>query len=191
MGSALVFFMLSDGGCVVDGNSYPGIPIFFDADGVIEPLSDYMIHVVTEQRHPATTARTYAAYLQKFVKHLAAIGVVWTDVTDGTLRAWRDALLDRQCLAPGTVGAYLGVVFSFYRWARGERPRSEHGEPVCGPRRRGTSVATRFRRAGPRRGEVYWPHLPRDPGGAVRHTPSHEEVERDPRPGLRDADWGA
>ena len=178
MGSPVVFFMVTDGGCVVDGNSYPGIPIFFNADGVIEPFSDYMVHVVREQRHPATTARTYAAYLQAFQKHLASIGIVWIDVTDGTLIAWRDALLDRQCLAPGTVGAYLGVVFSFYRWAEESGRVRNMVNLYAG--RDGTTNEQSYRISSKRsrRGNVYWPYLPRDPGGAVRHTPTHQEIER-------------
>ena len=114
----VVFFVVTDTRCVVHGVAYPGIPIFFDADGVIEPFSDYMVHVVRDQRRPATTARTYAAYLQKFLKHLASIGVDWTDVTDAVLAAWRDSLLDHQHLKEGTVVAYLSAAFSFYRWAQ-------------------------------------------------------------------------
>ena len=44
MTSPVVFFVLTDARCVVRGNAYPAIPIFFDADGVIEPFSDYMVH---------------------------------------------------------------------------------------------------------------------------------------------------
>ena len=32
----VVFFVVTDTRCVVHGNAYPGIPIFFDTDGVIE-----------------------------------------------------------------------------------------------------------------------------------------------------------
>ena len=40
------------------------------------------------------------------------------------------------------------------------------------------SAATRFRRSAPAAARLYWPHLPKDHGGAVRHTPSHDEIER-------------
>ena len=177
----MVFFVVTDTRCVVRGNVYPGIPIFFDTDGVIEPFSDYMVHVVREQRRPATTARTYAAYFQKFLKHLASIGVVWTNVTDGTLIAWRDALLGQQHLEAGTVVAYLSAAFSFYRWAE-ESGRVRYvvnlyaGRDGVRPTRDERSYQISAYRS--RRGEVYWPYLPKDPGGAVRHTPSHEEIER-------------
>ena len=181
MSDPVVFFVVTDTRCVVRDNAYPGIPIFFDSDGVIEPFSDYMVHVVREQGRPATTARTYAAYLQKFLKHLASIGVVWTDVTDGTLLAWRDALLGQQHLEEGTVAAYLSAAFSFYRWAE-ESGRVRYvvnlyaGRDGVRPTRDERSYQISAKRS--RRGEVYWPHLPKDPGGAVRHTPSHEEIER-------------
>lgn len=178
MSSPVVRFVLTDAGCVVDGNAYPGIPIFFDADGIIEPVSDYLVHVVREQRRPATTARTYAAYLQKFLKHLASIGVAWTDVTDGTLVAWRDALLDRQRLAPGTVAAYLNATFSFYRWAE-ESGRVRNVVNLSAGRDGARDERSyRISSKSSRRGNVYWPYLPKDPGGAVRHTPSHDEIER-------------
>ena len=177
----MVFFVVTDARCVVRGTAYPGIPIFFDADGVIEPFSDYMIHLVREQRRPVTTARTYAAYLQKFLKHLVSIGVEWTDVADGTLVAWRDALLTLQRLAPGTVAAYLSAAFSFYRWAE-ESGRVRYavnlsaGRSGLGASREEHSYRISARRS--HRGDLYWPYLPKDPGGTVRHTPSHEETER-------------
>ena len=177
----MVFFVVTDTHCLVCGNAYPGIPIFFDTDGVIEPFSDYMVHVVREQRRPVTTARTYAAYLQKFLKHLASIGVAWTDVTDGTLIAWRDALLDQQHLEAGTVAAYLSAAFSFYRWAE-ESGRVRYavnlyaGRDGVRPTRDERSYQISAKRS--RRGEVYWAHLPKDRGGEVRHTPTHDEIER-------------
>ena len=177
----VVFFVVTDTRCVVRGNAYPGIPIFFDADGVIEPFSDYMVHVVREQRRPATTARTYAAYLQKFLKHLASIGVEWTDVADGTLVAWRDALLTQQRLAPGTVAAYLSAAFSFYRWAE-ESGRVRYAVNLSAgrdsPHPTPDECSYRISASRSRRGDLYWPYLPPDPGGEVRHTPSPDETER-------------
>ena len=181
MSSPVVFFAVTDARCVVRDNAYPGIPIFFDAAGVIEPFSDYMVHVVREQRRPATTARTYAAYLQKFLKHLVSIGVAWTDVTDGILTAWRDSLLDHQHLKEGTVAAYLSAAFSFYRWAQ-ENGRvrdvvnlNAGREGLRSPRDERTYQISAKRS---RCGDLYWPYLPPDPGGEVRHTPSPDETER-------------
>ena len=176
-----VFFALTDTQCVMRGTAYPGIPVFFDGDGVIEPFSDYMIHVVRDQRRPPTTARTYAAYLRKFLKHIASIGLDWTVVTDATLIAWRDALLHQQHLKEGTVAAYLSAVFSFFRWAQ-ETGRVRYavnlyaGRAGLHPTTDDRSYRISAKRS--RRGDLYWPHLPKDRNAAVRHTPSHEEIER-------------
>lgn len=176
-----MFFVATDDRCVVRGNAYPGIPIFFDADGVIEPFSDYMVHVVCDQRRPATTARTYAAYLRKFLKHLASIGVAWSDVTDAILTAWRDSLLDRQRLKEGTVAAYLSAAFAFYRWAEESgrvRDVVNLSSGLDGVRIPLSECSYQISAKRSRRGDLYWPYLPKNPGGAVRHTPSHEEIER-------------
>lgn len=181
MTTPVVFFVVTDARCAVRGNDYPGIPIFFGPDGVIEPFSDYMIHVVRDQRRPATTARTYAVYLQTFLKHLNAIGVEWTEVTDDTLIAWRDALLARQHLAAGTVASYLSAVFGFYCWAQetgrvGTSVNLDAGRDGVYPTRGERSYQISSKRS--RWGDVYWPYLPKDRGGAVRHTPSNKEIEQ-------------
>ena len=177
----VVFFVVTDTRCVVQGNAYPGIPVFFDADGVIEPVSDYLVHVVREQRRPATTARTYAVYLQKFLKHLVSIGIEWTDVSDGTLVAWRDAMLTQQGLAAGTVAAYVSAAFAFYRWAE-ESGRVRYVVNLSAGRDSLHSTpdehSYRISARRSRRGGLYWPYLPRNPGGEVRHTPSSDEIER-------------
>ena len=179
--SSPIFFVVTDARCVVQGTACPGIPIFFDANGLLEQVSDYMVHLVHERRRPATTARTYAVYLQKFLKHLASLGLVWTDVTDATLIAWRNGLLARERLAPGTVAAYLSAVFKFYCWAE-ERGRVRYfvnlhaGREGLGPPQHERSYRISASRS--RRGHLYWPRLPNDPGGAVRHTPSHDEIQR-------------
>ena len=181
MSQTLLFFVCTTERCKISRIAYPGIPIFFNESGFIAHASAYMVHFVYELRRPGTTARTCAMHIQKFLKHIAASGVSWTDVTDGLLVAWRNELLDQSRLAPGTVKAYLGTVFGFYRWAEesgrvrnvvnlyadaygGRPPRDEPSYQISAKRSR--------------RGQLYWPYLPKDPGGAVRHTPSHAEIER-------------
>ena len=177
----LLFFVCTTGRCQIKGHAYPGIPIFFDESGLIRHASDFMLHLVYDLRTPVTTARTKAMHLQALLKRIAAIGMPWTDVTDGVLIAWRDELLDQSRLAPGTVSAYLSTVFGFYRWAE----ESGHVRYVVNlhaglngmrPARVDRSYQISAKRS--RRGELYWPYLPRDPGGAVRHTPTHKEIER-------------
>ena len=181
MSQNLLFFVCTTDRCRINGQPSPGIPIFFDESGIIRPASDFMVHLVHELRRPETTARTKAMHLQALLKRIAAKGISWTDVTDGVLIAWRDELLNRSRLAPGTVSAYLGTVFGFYRWAE-ESGRVRHVVNLYAglhglhppPDERTYQIsATRSRR-----GELYWPRLPGGSGGAVRHTPSHEEIEQ-------------
>ena len=174
--------MLTESDCVINGSAYPGIPVFFDEHGVVEAISDYMVHLVYQQRKPSTTARTYAMHLQKFLKYIAAVGVSWTDVTDAVLIAWRDRQLDQQGLARSTVSHYLSTVFDFYRWAEqtsrvryvvnlhaGVDARPSDGE---GPTYQISAFPAR------RPGRFYWPYLPKAGGEGVRHTPTNEEIER-------------
>ena len=175
-------FVVTDPRCVIHGNAYPGIPIFFDERGVVGSVSDYMVHLVYQQRRPSTTARTYAMHLQKFLKHIAALGISWTDVTDGVLIAWRDSLLDHQELASATVRDYLSTVFAFYRWAE-ETSRVRYvvdlhddaGHHGVDGQRPAYQISARASR---RPGRFYWPYLPKVRGQGVRHTPTNEEIER-------------
>ena len=180
MSQALLFFVCTTERCKINRIAYPGIPIFFNESGFIAHASAYMVHLVYELRRPVTTARTCAMHMQKFLKHIAAIGLSWADVTDGVLVAWRNELLDQSRLAPGTVGAYLGTVFHFYCWAE-ESGRVRFvvnlhaGAYGVRPSRDERSYQISSKRS--RRGNVYWPYLPKDSGGAVRHTPTHDEIE--------------
>ena len=174
--------MTTDSRCVINGNAYPGIPIFFNESGVVAPVSDYMVHLVYQRRTPSTTARTYAMHLQKFLKYIAAVGVSWTDVTDGVLIAWRDGLLELQALSPGTVSVYLSTVFGFYCWAE-QTSRVRHvvrlhddpddaGGDDSGPLYQISARPSRLP------GRFHWPYLPKLRGQGVRHTPTNEEIER-------------
>ena len=181
MSQDLLFFVHTTDRCQIRGHSVAGIPVFFGQSGVIRHASDFMVYLVYELRRPETTARTKAMHLQAWLKHIAAIGMSWTDVTDGVLIAWRDELLDQSRLAPGTVSAYLGTVFSFYRWAE-ETGRVRYAVNLYTglkgvrppPDERTYQISARRSR----RGDLYWPYLPKDPGGELRHTPTHEEIER-------------
>ena len=176
----LLFFVCTTERCKINGNAYPGIPIFFDESGFIPHASAFMVDLVYVNRRPVTTARTHAMHLQKLLKHIATIGVSWTDVTDGVLVAWRNDLLDNSHLAPGTVSAYLSTVFAFYRWAE-ETGRVRHvvnlyaGAYDLRLPRDEFSYQISVKRTP--RGELCWPYLPPDPGGAERHTPTHDEIE--------------
>ena len=181
MPARVLRFAVTDSRCVINGNAYPGIPVFFDERGIIEPVSDYMVYLVYEKRRPSTTARTYAMHLQAFLKRISAIGVSWTDVTDYELIAWRNDLLAQSRIAPGTVRAYLGTVFDFYLWAEEtgrvrDAVNLRAGHDGLRPTRDERTYRISAKRSP--RGDLYWSNLPKNSGGEPRHTPTTHEIER-------------
>ena len=174
-------FVTTDDRFAIKGNAYPGIPIFFDERGVIGPLSDYFIHLVHQKRRPPSTARTYAIYLQAFLRYIAALRVEWTAVTDEVLIAWCDNLERDRGLKPATVAHYLGTVFDFFRWAeQTSRVRnvvdlySHRDDASLGnPDIQCQISAEPLRRPG----RYSWPYLPRVSGEGLRHTPTSAEIE--------------
>lgn len=178
-----VFFLCTDHRCVVDGNSHPGIPIFFSEEGVVEPFSEYMIHVGYETRTSPGTALTYAYQLQKFINHIKSRGVDWSEVTDRVLFGWRDGMIEREGLSPSTVAAYLRAVFNFYLWAE-EKGRIVGCVQIPG------SAATDHGGAGPwhqistkvaggrRVTRLVWAGTPKREHKVNRHTPTEDEIDK-------------
>ena len=178
----LVLFVTTTARCKINGNSYPGIPAFFDGNGIVRHATDFMVDLVYAHRRPETTARTYAMHLQGFLKHLKAEGIAWDVVTDGDLIAWRSHLLTKARLAPGTVEAYLATVFRFYLWAQ-ETSRLQYAvgihreyEDASGVKQKPSYriSASESRRPG----HLKWSYLNKVEGRALRHTPTSSEIER-------------
>ena len=182
MGLKVPFFVKTDSRCTINGISYAGIPIFFDDNGVIQPLSDYMISLVYQFRKPASTVETYAYYLQKFFKHINELEINWADVTDRNLIRWRDQMIDIECLRPSTVFACLLKVFHFYQWAEASgilkyavATYDECNEQSCSCHVRSYQISA-VRKG--RHNYYTWPYLPKISQQANRHTPVDEEIER-------------
>ena len=182
MASELLLFVPTTTGCVLRGNGSPGIPVFFDERGVVRPLSDFMVHLAYEQGKPVSSVGTYAHYLQKFFRHLRALGVAWEEVNDGVFIAWRNQLLKTDGLASSTVSAYLSAVFWLYEWAeRTGRLRyavalyEECDDASCECHTREYRIsASRTER----HGNFKWSYLPAKLPRGLRHTPVDEEIER-------------
>ena len=181
MGSIVPFFIKTDSRCEINGISYADIPIFFDDNGIIWPLSDYMISLVYQCRKPASTVETYAYYLQKFLKHINEQEINWSDVTDRDLIRWRDQMIDIECLRRATVFACLLKVFHFYQWAEESgilkyavATYDECNKASCSCHNRIYQISA-VRRG---RSNYYtWPYLPNINQQANRHTPVNEEIE--------------
>ena len=181
MGSIVPFFIKTDSRCEINGISYADIPIFFDDNGVIWPLSDYMIWLVYQCRKPASTVETYAYYLQKFLKHINEQEINWSDVTDRDLIRWRDQMIDIECLRPATAFAYLLKVFHFYQWAEESgilkysvATYDECNEQSCSCHDRIYQISAVKKG---RYNYYTWPYLPKINQQANRHTPVNEEIE--------------
>ena len=182
MGSIVPFFIKTDSRCEINGISYADIPIFFDGNGVIWPLSDYMIWLVYHCRKPASTVETYAYYLQKFLKHINEQEINWSDVTDRDLIRWRDQMIDIESLRPSTVFAYLLKVFHFYQWAEvsgilkyAVATYDECNDQSCSCHDRIYQISAVQKG---RNNYYTWPYLPKINQQANRHTPVNDEIEK-------------
>ena len=182
MRSTVPFFIKTDSRCEINGISYAGIPIFFDDDGVIRRLSDYMIFLIYQCRKPASTVETYAYYLQKFFKHINELEINWSDVTDRDLIRWRDQMIDIEALRASTVFACLLKVFHFYQWAEESgilkyavATYDECNEQSCSCHDRIYQISAVKKG----RSNYYtWPYLPNVNQQANKHTPVNEEIEK-------------
>ena len=181
MGSTVPFFIKTDSRCEINGISYADIPIFFDDNGVIWPLSDYMIWLVYQCRKPASTVETYTYYLQKFLKHINEQEINWSDVTDRDLIRWRDQMIDIECLRRATAVARLLKVFHFYQWAEESgilkyavATYDECNEQSCSCHDRMYQISAVKKG---RNNYYTWPYLPNINLQANRHTPVNEEIE--------------
>lgn len=173
-------FYKTDDRCISDGMNYPGIPVFFDRHGVVEGISDYMIHLRRTEGHPASTVETYAYQLQKYFKHLRTTltedgELDWRNVTDQTLIGWRDRLMKIEGLRDSTVNSYLNTVFMFYHWAE------EFGQVKnCVAIHDYEASADKIYQIAAvrdRKGKWSWPYLPKVKDKPDRNTPTPEQLE--------------
>lgn len=176
MSNAFLRFAKTDDGCMVDGVSYPGIPVFFTEQGIVEGASDYMIYKLRTDGRPASTVETYAYHLQKYLKYLRSIdNLDWKEVTDQTLIGWRDKMLKTEGLLDSTVNNYLCTVFEFYYWAE-ETGRVKNCVAVHD--QNGTDdrvyqiAATRCGK-----GRWVWSYLPKVKNKPDRNTPTPSQLE--------------
>lgn len=173
-------FYKTDDRCKSGGVEYAGIPVFFDRNGVIESLTDYMIYLRRNEGHPASTVETYAFRLQKFFKYLRTVEteercLEWYEISDQTLISWRDSLIKIDGLLNSTVNGYLNTVFLFYQWAE-EFGRVKNCVAIYehhGNEDKLYQIAANR----DRKGRWYWPYLPKVRDKPDRNTPTPEQLE--------------
>lgn len=121
-----VWFHRTSSECLFDGFKCEGIPVFFDSDGYVEPLTQYMIEVVVREGVSLSSAETYAFKLQQFWKFIKrqsgpnGKSLSWIDVNDGDLIRYRDEILrgsGRKRVKEASAKSNLNKIFDFYVWA--------------------------------------------------------------------------
>jgi len=180
VGAHLIWFERTSNECLVNGNRYPGIPVFFERRGIIQPLSDYMIELVVRDKIPTSTVETYAFKLQKFWKWIRSEDVAWDEVDDDTLIQYRDSGLGtKEEKRPGgnTIKAALEVVFSFYAWAERTKRLVDH-VAIYPDRQNRTFLISAIPNQQARSVHWTWPHLRSiEQSVSRRPTPPSEQLE--------------
>jgi site-specific recombinase XerD len=116
----------TDESCVLDGMTYPKIPMLVDAwSDIIVPPTDWLRNLTVGKTAP-TTVDQYAHALNSFWKYIATVAKCdWGNVSDTQLRTWRNRLLQgtlgKRVIMKGSINAKLEVVLQFYRWAQEHR----------------------------------------------------------------------
>jgi integrase len=115
-----LFFTDSD--FQIGGVPRPCIPFLCDRRmELVDAPNRYLWYVaaVRGRTQAPATWRTYGSHLLEFFAFLEDNDLQWTDVTVGTIAAWRDAMLERHCNR-NTVNQRLRGVRTFYEWAQRE-----------------------------------------------------------------------
>ena len=120
----MIRFFKTDDRCVIksfiEEIPYPNIPIFFDLNGIIIPVSEFLVYKSIDDTDVSSSVETYAYILQKFLKYIegekGCKEVMWNKVTDSHLMEWRDGM-EKNDYSTNYIIDCLSLVFSFYKWA--------------------------------------------------------------------------
>lgn len=174
----MIFYHQTNEDCVIEGRfkelSYPGIPVFYCDDGIMEAVSDYMIYKSITDTDVASSVKTYADQLQKFFRYIEAYSsdnqqLTWDKVMDRHLLEWRNGMID-EGRSPNYIRNCLETVFKFYEWAESNNYLRKHVAiyeddneyPISAKMGKNKSWS--------------WPHYPK---GVVVHkkTPTNDQLE--------------
>lgn len=104
-----------------------GFPILVDCDmAIIEPAFSYLIEraVIPGRGRCTETIRTYAEQLHDWFDSLEQSGIDWRDVSEQTIAAYRNRMLEQPSphtgrpYARSTINARVRRVCRFYDWAQ-------------------------------------------------------------------------
>jgi site-specific recombinase XerD len=170
----MIFYKTTDEECILQGTfsklSYSGIPVFFDNNGVIEAVSNYLIFKSIKDTDLSTSVTTYADQLQTFFRFIEdkGKGITWSNVTDGHLVEFRDTKL-KSGNKDGYVAGLLRTVFDFYMWAERNKYIRHHVAIYTDDKEYSISAEkTKI--------SWKWPHIPLSTSKA-RPTPTNNDLE--------------
>jgi site-specific recombinase XerD len=170
----MIFYKTTDEECILQGAfsklSYSGIPVFFDNNGVIEAVSNYLIFKSIKDTDLITSVTTYADQLQTFLRFIEdkGKGISWSNVTDGHLVEFRDTKL-KSGNKDGYVAGLLRTVFDFYMWAERNKYISHHVAIYTDDKEYSISAEKT-------KTSWKWPHIPSSTSKA-RPTPTNDDLE--------------
>jgi site-specific recombinase XerD len=118
----LILFRMTNEDCVLEGlyskKSYAGIPVFFNQNGVIEAVTDFLIYKALKSSDEMNSVKTYAEQIQTFLRFFDSKikGFDWKDITNSHLLEFRDSKIEA-----GNSDSYtfniLRIMFEFLVWA--------------------------------------------------------------------------
>ncbi|NVK25876.1 MAG: hypothetical protein HWE10_13185 [Gammaproteobacteria bacterium] len=170
----MIFYKTTDEDCIIRGtftkSSYSGVPVFFDANGVIEAVSNYLIFKAVKDTDQITSVTTYADQLQTFLKFIdeKGKGLSWQNVTDGHLVEFRDAKITSGN-KDSYVAGVLRTVFDFYLWAERNKVIRHHVAIYDDDKEYAISAEKT-------KTSWKWPHMPSSTSKA-KPTPTNDDLE--------------
>jgi site-specific recombinase XerD len=171
----MIFYKITDEDCILHGafskSSYSGIPVFFDCNGVIETVSNYLIFKSIKDTDEITSVTTYADQLQTFLRFIEkkGKGITWQSVTDGHLVEFRDTKI-KSGNKVGYVAGVLRTVFDFYLWAERNKYIRHHIAIYNDDKAYAISAQKT-------KTSWKWPHIPSSTSKA-RPTPTNDDLEK-------------
>lgn len=172
----MIFFRTTDEDCLIQGTfkkkPQSGIPVFFNEQGVIEAVTNFLIYKALNSKDARSSVNTYAEQIQTFLRFFDARvnDFNWCDITDDHLTDFRDEYLDEQGKARTYVYNILRIIFEFLVWA--ERNKVVRGHVAIYNDDRNYSVSAKKSE----KGNWVWPHM-HSVSSKTQPTPTNDEIE--------------
>lgn len=170
----MIFYKTTDENCILQGafskSSYSGIPVFFDSNGVVEGVSNYLIFKAIKDTDEITSVTTYADQLQTFLRFIdeKGKGLSWQSVTDEHLVEFRDTKI-KSGNKDRYVAGVLRTVFDFFLWAERNKVIRHHVAIYNDDREYAISAEKT-------KTSWKWPHIPSSTSKA-KPTPTNDDLE--------------